>query len=114
MKYGENDLRAIDIFSLVLVGVGILLAAVGVMTPSMSQAKEKPGLVAQIDSETAVAPAEQGKAEAAKKEIAFPVTPTTIMLGIVFICLGAALNMQLRKVVANKGEDLPSGYVTAE
>ena len=36
----------------------------------------------------------------------YPNGPGLIGLGIVFLCLGTALNLGLRQVIANKGEDI--------
>lgn len=116
MKYDEKDLRAIDIFSLVLVGVGILLAALGAMTPELAPAKKADGKIVAIEKNVALTETEAESAVVAKPkmEMVSPVSPSAIILGVVFLCLGAALNMQLRKVIANKGEDLPTAYVPAE
>lgn len=70
MKYTERDLRAIDLFALVLCGTGFLFPLAGLL---------------------------RGE-------------PKLFLLGLVFLCLGTALNTALRRVLRNGGEEPDTFY----
>lgn len=77
MKYNKRDLRAVDMFALVLLGTGIVFIAAGIFSYLT---------ISDV--------------------ISYPTTGiiALILLGIVFLCLGQALNMKLHVVIKEKSQ----------
>ena len=96
MKYSERDLRATDILALVLVGIGILLLIV-----------RGPDFVATLGDATSESDKAGEKAWLAHFTHTPGLRPTVI--GLVFLCLGVALNLELESLLASGGEEPAKG-----
>ena len=108
MRYAKKELRLFDVFSLVLAGLGILFVTFGVLASLgprdvVSVEGRRPAGGKGRKSTEAV-PSKEGSKAAYMgthgRRYSF------ILLGVVFICLGTASNLGLRRVLRNKGEDV--------
>lgn len=106
MKYSRKDLRAVDMFSLVLTGAGVLflvLGGIGYLTTERAPQTNN----ARIESKKEDEPSNprinekvDGKSRHATPGL------SQIFLGVVFASLGIALNLGLRRVLKNNLEDV--------
>ena len=108
MKYSKRDLRAFDIFALMMFGIGALFIAIGgvryfshptIRVAAVSKEKAKGSEV--------VAASESGDAEGTVEAPNWPAVRTGL-LGFVFVALGVAMNVGLRRVTRNGREDVSS------
>lgn len=113
VQYRKRDLRAIDMFGLILTGIGLLFLLLGLLSLAksgkvdrVSASKEAPP--ANIDAEES-APEAEGKGIAPGKAAAMRTEGRSygmLLIGLVFLCLGLALNLGLRRVLKNKGQEV--------
>lgn len=104
MKYSQRDLRAIDVFALILIGVGILFFAIGALryigSPKINGAISYKDKAAKIENSQK---AEEGSAVV---EIVNWPAIRTGLFGTVFILLGTTMNIGLRRVMRHGGTDV--------
>jgi hypothetical protein len=113
MRYGKRDLRAVDMFALILFGVGVVFVVMGVVRYSGGGGvaygkKGVPARKAMPDADRSGADAPVVKGGKGTPVTIDPVAGAIrlILLGVVFILLGGALNLGLRRVLKNKCEDV--------
>jgi len=131
MRYTKSELRLFDVFSLMLVGVGILFIVIGILAapgPGQTVSVEGPH---PAKGKAAAESAKKGKAAAEPVKKGVEPVPSKqgskaaravrqgrrysfILLGVVFVCLGAASNLGLRRVLRNKGEDVAEPHDEAQ
>ncbi len=113
MKYSKRDLKAVDIFALILFGLGLMFLVMGILSytevpKGISPEKEGSALGAKSKMDAVKDDIPKVKGGKVGKIPYAPVGAAIrlILFGIIFMCLGAALNIGLRRVLKNKGEDV--------
>ena len=113
MRYTKKELRAVDMFALLLVGLGIVFAAFGcyMLAGAIAPRPVLPrrfagGRAAIIVDGKLAKPAPALKACKAGFVSRYGYQHAWVLLGICYASLGAALNLALRRVVRNNCEDV--------
>ena len=106
MRYQRRELRAVNVFALSLVGIGLLLGTIGLIvwadTPTADEHK-----VTVVKATPVAAGRWKGKAEIrASSSYAEARALANMIGGLCFVCLGLTLNVGLRRVIRNGGEDV--------
>ena len=94
MEYSKRDIKTADALALILTGLGILLLVVGVLSIISSIGGESP----VVDN--------AAKAKAASYFWQMPGLRFSV-LGLVFLSLGIALNLKLKRLMASGGKESP-------
>ena len=109
MRYTSRDLRAIDLFALMLLGIGLLFLVMGSLVliqggrivVSRAPLRSKP--VVKLSAAPNAKPFKTGKIPGVRVKALPNYHP--LLFGVVFVCLGTALGLGVRRVQANGGED---------
>jgi|GEM_PF-7112489 hypothetical protein len=104
MKYSQRDLKAIDMFALLIIGIGILFFAIGGMR-YMGNPKIK---ASAIYNEKGLKVEMVGKPirdEELVETVNWPAIRTGLF-GTVFLLLGTTMNLCLSRVMRNGGIDV--------
>ncbi len=107
MQYSQRDLRAADMLALLFVGLGIALVAIGVIrlvTEDSTSAKSKSTVAAAESAPRSVAVVDK---KAPARSVVAGVFP--LVIGIVCLCLGTALNLKVRQLKRTGGKE-PADY----
>lgn len=101
MQYTKKDLKNVDAFALILIGIGILFIAIGLPQMLSDDQGKDYGASGKAIGKVDVDGARSGKkADASRSGMALTV------LGGVFVLLGIALNLGVRRVIHNNGKDI--------
>jgi hypothetical protein len=105
MKYSKRDLRAFDIFALLMFGIGALFFTMGGIR-YFTQPNIRVAVISKnksMGSEVVVA-SKSGDTKGTVETRNWPAVRTGL-LGFVFVALGTAMNIGLRRVARNGDED---------
>ncbi len=122
MRYTKKELRAVDMFALLLVGLGIVFAAFGCYMlagptgprPVLPRRFARGRTTVVLDGRTVVRPTSAVKVGKTGFVSRYGYQHAWILLGICYASLGLALNLALRRVVRNDCEDVAAPHDEAQ
>ena len=122
MRYTKKELRAVDMFALLLVGLGIVFVAFGcyMLAGARDPRPVLPRHFAQGRTTIVVDGRKLAKSVAVSKVYKtgfvsrYGYQHAWVLLGICYTSLGLALNLALRRVVRNDCEDVVAAHDEAE
>ncbi len=118
MRYTKKELRAVDMFALLLVGLGIVFGAFGCYMvagprdprPVLPRHFAKGRTTIVVDGRKVVRPASAAKVYKTGFVSRYAYQHAWVLLGICYASLGLALNLALRRVVRNDCEDVVAAH----
>jgi len=118
MRYTKQELRAVDMFALFLVGLGIVFAAFGCYMlagpadprPVLPRRFARGRTTIVVDGRKVVKSASALKAGKTGFVSRYGYQHAWILVGICYASLGLALNLALRRVVGNGCEDVIAAH----
>ncbi|OHB76862.1 MAG: hypothetical protein A2Z34_04315 [Planctomycetes bacterium RBG_16_59_8] len=107
MQYSKKDLKSVDALALILVGMGVVFLFVALPQFLSEGTKASPAPTRKMTAWSDAGIADNDLPLKASKKVYRPVPGLApALLGFVFVCLGVALNLGVRRVVRNKGKDV--------
>ncbi len=118
MRYTKKELRAVDMFALLLVGLGIVFGAFGCYMlagptdprPVLPRRFAKGRTTIIVDGREVVKSTSILKAGKTGFVSRYAYQHVWVLLGICYASLGLALNLALRRVVRNNCEDVVAAH----
>ena len=122
MRYTKQELRGVDMFALLLVGLGIVFAAFGCYMlagptdprPVLPRRFAKGRTTIIVDGRKVVRSASALKVCKTGVVSRYGYRHAWVLLGICYASLGLALNLALRRVVRNNCEDVIAAHDEAQ